>query len=198
MAEQGSLFGGEVGARLFGAVTPIAKPDSGAAFGSERGDDGEPIFRYRLWRRWGPGRVALFVMVNPSTADAAANDPTIRRCVGYAKTWGFDGIDVVNLCAYRSTKKKQLLAVADPIGPKNDEHIIAAALDARVARIVCAWGEDVVPGRAAHVVSLLQRTQGALGAAPILCLGVNKDGQPKHPLRLRKDLVPEPFPRISP
>jgi len=130
-------------------------------------------YRYRLWRRWGDGPAALFVMLNPSTADDTRDDPTIRRCIGFARRWRFGGLEVVNLYALRATRPRDLLAAAAPVGPDNDDHLRDAA--ARAGAIVVAWGRHGRPDRAARVAALL-------GAARLQCLGVNQDRSPRHPL----------------
>jgi hypothetical protein len=132
-------------------------------------------YRYRLSRRWNDrlGRVA-FVMLNPSTADASNDDPTIRRCIGFAKLWGFGSIEVVNLYAFRSTDPAGLPTASDAIGSENDRHIEEACRTAGL--IVCAWGTK--GGMRAGTVALrLSR----LGFA-MKCLGKTQQGHPKHPL----------------
>lgn len=123
----------------------------------------------------------LWVMLNPSTADAAQDDPTIRRCIGYSKAWGFADMVVVNLYAYRSTDPDMLWMADDPVGPDNDEHIreFAACSD----MTVCAWGNPgPVKDRALHVRGLLSEHH---------YLRLNKDGSPGHPLYLPKSLTPK-------
>lgn len=151
---------------------------------SDRGavisEDGR--YRYRLWRVVGPeARRCLFIMLNPSTADALLDDPTIRRCIGFARREGCGRLDVVNLYAFRSTAPSSLRSVDDPIGPDNDQHIRAALAEAEL--VVCAWGAhgQVVHGRRAAVVELIRKA----GREP-LCLGVTGDHSPSHPLYLRK------------
>lgn len=143
--------------------------------------DGSGLFRYRLWRALGQpaeGRV-LFVMLNPSTADASVDDPTIRRCIGFARRWGAGALDVVNLYALRATDPGELRRAADPVGPDNDRHIVEAAREASI--IVCAWGaHPFARRRAAHVSGLLR----AVGT-PLECLHVTADGSPRHPLYVR-------------
>ncbi len=78
-------------------------------------------YRYALLRRWGEGKNAMFIGLNPSTADETADDPTIRRCVSFAKAWGFGGLCMANLFAYRATNPADMLMQADPIGPDNAE-----------------------------------------------------------------------------
>ena len=128
-----------------------------------------------------PGKSpALFVMLNPSTADACQDDPTIRRCRGFAKSWDCDGIIVANLYALRSTDPSELWRHADPVGPDNDMHLHLLANG--VCDVVCAWGKHAKPERVEQVVKVLQSS-----GARLWCLGVNKDGSPKHPLYIRAD-----------
>lgn len=140
-------------------------------------------YRYMLER---PGdlvctkRAALFVMLNPSTADADHDDPTIRRCIDFATRWQCQGLQVVNLYAARATKPIDLWKYEDPIGPENDNWIYLAAR--RTKSVVCAWGKHAKRERVEHVCSIL-----ADARATLLCLGVNNDGSPKHPLYLRRD-----------
>ena len=138
---------------------------------------GDGLYRYRLMRKWGEGYMALWIMLNPSTADAEKDDPTIRRCLGFTKSWiGFGSLEVVNLFAYRSTKASVLLDVDDPIGPDNDRYILEAASRATV--IIAAWGSRslaIDPSRAQQVRVLLKHH-------PLDCLGVTKRCSPRHPL----------------
>jgi hypothetical protein len=145
------------------------------------------LYRYELKRRWSAGPTATWIMLNPSTADAEQDDPTIRRCVGFTKAWGLGGLTVVNLFALRSTDPRALLSAADPVGLGNDDAIHDAATAARI--VIAAWGaHGVLNGRATHVLDLLETTP-----AQVACLGTTKDGHPRHPLRLRGDLKPVPF-----
>ena len=115
-------------------------------------------------------------MLNPSTADERVLDPTIRRCMGFARAWGFGGIDVVNLFAWRSTDPAALARVADPIGPDNDETIADALRQAALA--VAAWGCDpMTRTRSVAIKGLAARVR-----VPLWCLGVTKNGHPRHPL----------------
>ncbi len=117
-------------------------------------------------------------MLNPSTADAAADDPTIRRCIGFARAWGFGALEVVNLFAYRATRPADLFAADDPVGPRNDRFVRAAARSA--AMVVAAWGvHGTRRGRDADVLATLR----ILGS--VHCLGTTKRGQPRHPLFVR-------------
>ena len=96
-------------------------------------------YRWHLARTWdADGSRVAFVALNPSTADATHDDPTIRRCIGFARRWGAGGVDVVNLYAFRATKPRDLFAADDPVGPDNDAWIDAVV--ARADRVVLAWG----------------------------------------------------------
>jgi hypothetical protein len=144
-------------------------------------------YRYALWREWDWNLPRVgFVMLNPSRADAEINDPTIRRCIGFARSWGFGGLEVVNLFAYRTTTPKDLSQVADPIGTDNDSHL--QSFPKRVDRIILAWG---------NWGGLYKRDRQALflldSAHPLQCLGMTKHGHPKHPLYLRKTAHPLRF-----
>jgi hypothetical protein len=148
--------------------------------------DARGRYRWRLWRTLGasPDRV-LFVMLNPSTADADRDDPTIRRCIGFARAWGFGRLDVVNLFAFRTALPGRLRGSRDPVGPDNDRHIARAARDADA--IVAAWG---VHG------ALLRRDRAVLDLLadrPLLCLGRTRAGHPRHPLYLRAATHPVPL-----
>lgn len=147
-------------------------------------------YRYTLDRQWGYNglKPVLWVMLNPSTADANEDDPTIRRVRGFSKAWGYDGFTVVNLYAYRATSPVMLKMAEDPVGPDNDESIRMAAANA--ARVVCAWGQ---PGpqreRASRVLQMLSEISGTL-----YMLRQNENGQPAHPLYLPKSLTLEKVP----
>ncbi len=164
-------------------------------------------YRYRLWREWrlhpkpahwhmwtdakgrpvldgegeqiGEPKACVFIMLNPSTADGQQDDPTIRRCVGFAKAWGYDRLEVVNLFAYRATSPHDLLALphdADPVGWQNQHYIGQTLRNLPLGRIICAWG--------AHGGHLGQdeTVLGWLEDEPRFALGLTKDGYPRHPL----------------
>lgn len=135
-------------------------------------------YRYLLWRTWdGALPRMLWVMLNPSTADETTNDATITRCVGFSKVWGYGGLDVVNLFALRATRPSTLRQVADPIGPENDRYITQAL--SRAGGIVVAWGEH--GGFLGRDRAVLERlAQHATQA--LYCIGVTKNGSPRHPL----------------
>ncbi len=145
-------------------------------------------FRYSLSRSWGPGARMLFVMLNPSTADAIDDDPTIRRCIGFAKREKCEQIEVVNLFAYRATDPRELLkhGLVDSIGVHNRHYIQAAAK--RAAIIVFAWGAhraarmilDDALSMEVNVTAWIQ----AVVSVPIHNLGITKNYSPRHPLYL--------------
>jgi hypothetical protein len=147
-------------------------------------DDG--LYRYSLSRDLGSlggEGVCTFVMLNPSTADATQDDPTIRRCVRFAREWGYAQLKVVNLYAFRATDPRDLLRVTDPIGPEND-HVLSLAFGASDLT-VAAWGVHAQPDRVATIMD------GPLH--PRFCLGVTKNGSPRHPLYVPASARPQRF-----
>ena len=149
-------------------------------------------YRYALGRTWTRGAARVtWIMLNPSTADDQDDDATIRRCAGYARRWGFGGIDVVNLYAWRATDWRELLTAVDPIGPLCNDTIRAAAALSSVT--VCAWGNHPADV-AAHTGRDRVREVLALVARERLhVLATTKKGHPHHPLRLPASLAPAPF-----
>lgn len=146
-------------------------------------------YRYLLERKVGlQSRSALFIMLNPSTADAHDDDPTIRRCKAFAKTLNCGKLAVVNLFAYRATKPKVLLGAPEPIGPENDRWIARAADDAKKSGgvVVCAWGaHGRHMDRDKQVLELLD----SWDVEPV-SLAETAKGMPRHPLYLRGDCKP--------
>lgn len=141
-------------------------------------------YRYLLGRRVSdsPSRL-LFIMLNPSTADATRNDPTIRRCMGFAQQWGFGLLQVANLFAYRTASPAELRSASDPVGADNQATLHSAMQDACLT--VLAWGNHgAYMNRSAAVVDL------ALSATLPHHLGMTMKGQPKHPLYLPKTTTP--------
>ena len=137
-------------------------------------------YRYTLWRRWGNGPYAMFVGLNPSTADETVDDPTIRRCIAFSRAWGYDALCMANLFAYRATKPADMLKQDDPIGPDNDAHLRQLAADAGV--VVAAWGTHGTHGGRHRAVRKM---------LPALhYLRLTKNGHPGHPLYLPASLLP--------
>lgn len=135
----------------------------------------DSAYRYALTRRWGSGPTALFVGLNPSTADAASDDASTRRMVGFARSVGCGGLTLVNLYAWRSRSPSVLRKVSDPVGPDNDAWITRAAAASDL--VVAAWGTHARPERSAAVLELLR-------CSTIWCLGLTRDRHPAHPLYL--------------
>lgn len=145
------------------------------------------VYRYRLERRIAqpPTGSLCFILLNPSTADETQNDPTIRRCMGYAAAWGYSRLIVVNLFAYRSTDPRQLRRVGDPYGPDNARQIISAAQAAD--HVVAGWGAHGAYQNAGRNTIMRLRYKGV----PVHALGLTKAGEPVHPLYQRADLRAE-------
>lgn len=151
-------------------------------------------YRYRLWRIWDQHLpLCAFVMLNPSTADAEQDDPTIRRCLGFARRWGYGGLFVVNLFAFRATKPIDLRAAVQPIGQENDQHLHGTAKTC--ARIVVAWGTSCrwrgMPSRDRVVLVTLRGPRP--NSEPIMCLGKTARGFPKHPIYVKGGTKPTPY-----
>lgn len=162
-------------------------------------------YRYLLWREWrgthdpnnwrwldpsyGEPKACLFVMLNPSTADGERDDATIRRCVGFAKAWNFERLEVVNLFGFRATKPRDLFALAaqggDPVGYENQEIVEQAAHDAGL--IVCAWGAH------GDFIDQCETMRGWLNGRKLHVLGFTKGGQPRHPLYAPGHALPLPY-----
>lgn len=140
-------------------------------------------YRYALWRRWGLGPYALFILLNPSTADAEKEDPTSRRCINFAASWGYNAMCIVNLFAYRSTDPAGLLRADDPVGHYNNETIRMLSVAAAIR--VAAWGNHgSFLGRGTAVRSMVRGLQ---------ILKMTKLGHPSHPLYLPASLKPQPW-----
>lgn len=137
--------------------------------------------RYALHRIWDEASPpAMFIGLNPSTADETKNDPTVRRCIGFARRWGHGGLIMTNIFAFRSTDPNALTAAKDPIGPRNDRWL--RQLQHEAAIVIAAWGIwGALHNRGREVLDLLDAPH---------CLGITKCGAPRHPLYLRADLMP--------
>jgi hypothetical protein len=155
---------------------------SSAMFGGPK-----DCYRYRLVRTWDETKPhALFIMMNPSTADPSVDDPTVAKCGRFARAWGYGGIYVGNTFAYRATDKKRLGRIADPVGPDNDKHLIAMAELAAI--VIFAYGQ---PSHKAlrERGPLLAKILVAKGIKPHV-LKLSKGGTPWHPLYLLETLKP--------
>lgn len=166
---------------------------NGAVFSPDR------VYRYRLDRTiniLNPRHLA-FVLLNPSTADETRDDPTIRRCLAYARDWDFGKLTIVNLFAYRATDPREIYKVQFPAsawpgheGPtENDEHILQVAHEADV--VVVAWGNHGAYRARSSDVGAMLKSAGI----PTFALAVTGAGEPGHPLYLRANLKPSVYPR---
>jgi hypothetical protein len=143
-------------------------------------------YRYGLRRTWDTdGFNVTFIMLNPSTASAYQDDPTIRRCVRFAKDAGAGELVVANLYGLRATEPAELWRAEDPVGPQNDEILKIYANEADL--LVAAWGAYGPDERVNEVVKLLDDVDEGMN---IHCLGTTKMGHPRHPLYVRAD---QPF-----
>lgn len=148
---------------------------SGAVFSPDR------VHRYVLWRdidlvTRSESQVLMFIGLNPSTADECTNDPTVRKCIGFARLLGYGRMVMTNAFAYRSTDPLKLYQVNDPVGQQNNEWLQDCA--SKATTIVAAWGKrGRYLDREAAILNLLGRDK-------LKCLGKNFDKTPKHPLYL--------------
>ncbi|MBU0467052.1 MAG: DUF1643 domain-containing protein [Nanoarchaeota archaeon] len=143
-------------------------------------------YRYKLKRKWDNNLPQImFIGLNPSTADEIKNDPTVSRMINYAKQWGYGSVSVCNVFAFRATFPKDLKNTKELVGRENDKSITEEAQSSE--KIVIAWGNHALfMNRNIEMMSLLHKHE-------LFCIGVNKNGEPKHVLYLKKDLSPELF-----
>lgn len=142
--------------------------------------------RLTLWRQWDTTKPILLVIgLNPSTADETKDDPTIRRCVRFAKDWGFGSLCMMNLFSIRATDPKEMLACENPIHEWNDT-LLKTTIDG-AGMILAAWGTHGSHLRRDDLIYNLMIQANR----PIHCLGKTKDGQPRHPLYVKADTQPE-------
>ncbi len=142
------------------------------------------LWRYELWRRWdGSKPYCMFIGLNPSTADENLDDPTVRRCIRYARDWGYGALCMTNIFAWRDTDPKKMKLQKDPIGAENDKTLLHRSIGAGI--IIAAWGTH-----GSHNARHLTVTR----MLPELhALKITKDGFPGHPLYLPLDAKPQPF-----
>lgn len=155
------------------------------------------VYRYSLTRNMPPPldegqgylqTTCTFIGLNPSTAIETRDDPTIRRCMRFARDWGFTRLKMVNLYAYRATDPRSLWLADDPVGPENDHNLSLAFGDSDL--IVAAWGANARADRVKQFAVMFRGWQ-------LHALGLTKDGAPRHPLYLRADTIPIPFDAMS-
>jgi hypothetical protein len=149
---------------------------------------------YTLERVWAPPEgyrgareVAAFIGLNPSTADEVKNDPTVTRCINYARHWGFHGMFMLNIFALRSTDPRALYRHPDPIGPETNRYLTEVVQRREVSLVVAAWGNHgALLSRGWNVINLVRNS-----GVNLYRLGeLTKQGQPRHPLYLKRDLEP--------
>lgn len=165
-----------------------------------------PCNSYRWWltRRWDgtagtpfQGRAVGFVMLNPSTADARADDPTIRRCIGFAQRWGYQGLAVANLYGWRTSDPAALLRAKrrgdDIVGQPFADRALIALVDAvgLCGLIITAWGAHPLTAQQAPQVLALLRGVGGPRGVQLRHLGRTEDGSPKHPLARGRQRIPD-------
>lgn len=142
------------------------------------------VYRYALGIPFNvPGKPCVFLLLNPSTATESQDDPTVRRCWGFAMRWGFAGAVILNLFAFRATLPADMRNAFDPIGPDNDAAI--RRLVPTGGALICAWG---VFGRYRDRDVSVLLSLDEIGAQTE-CLGLTKAGDPRHPLYLKSDAV---------
>jgi hypothetical protein len=143
-------------------------------------------YRYRFVRMWDSRKPRLGVVGHSwSVGSEWRTDATVRRCIEFARAWGYGGIDVGNLYGIQP---RRLTSAADPIGPNNDQHLAAMRADNDL--IVLAWGTQAHPNRAHAVAEMLRNLSDHRGGS-LAVLGWTECGQPQHPLRVPKDSTPE-------
>jgi len=141
-------------------------------------------YRYDWYYRRADGPCVVFIGLNPSKANGHRTDATVRRCIAYAKRWGFGAVRIVNLFSWIDTDPAAMKLAAEPVGPRSNRHLMARAAEADL--IVAVWGTHGTHLGRDRVVNRILK--GRLHA-----LSVNKDGSPSHPLSLPKDLRPFPY-----
>ncbi|RYF78888.1 MAG: DUF1643 domain-containing protein [Cytophagaceae bacterium] len=146
-------------------------------------------YRYTLWRIWDSSKpMIMFIGLNPSTADAELDDPTIRRCIRFATDWEYGGFFMLNLFAFRATDPGDMKKANDPVGLVNNYCLID--IGSRCKDVVFVWGEHGSHrGRDKQVIAMFPNAW---------CMGKNKSGRPKHPLYLRSDTRLEPYRSSTP
>ncbi|MDJ0596460.1 MAG: DUF1643 domain-containing protein [Pleurocapsa sp. MO_226.B13] len=150
----------------------------------------EGDYRYLLWREWDTqSKTVSFIMLNPNSADAEINDPTITRCINFALSWGYGRLEVVNLFAYRTSKPSLLKQVTEPIGKDNDRFILESVN--RSDRVILAWGNHGTWRKQDLYTLELLKNQNHLYS-----LGITKKGCPRHPLYLCSNTKPLKYPNI--
>ena len=141
-------------------------------------------YRYLLSRVWDETKPMVTIIgLNPSTADEKEDDPTIRRCINYAKSWDYGGIYMLNLFAFRATQPSDMFKASEPIGEENDIYI--KTYSKKVDKVICAWGNHgKYQNRSNHIKNSVDN---------LYYLKLNQTGEPAHPLYLKSELTPQKF-----
>lgn len=154
-------------------------------------------YRYTLWREWDNGtfstlkqiigqcNYAMFIGLNPSTADETKDDPTIRKCIGFAKRWGYGALCMTNLFAFRATLPRDMKKSEYPVGEDNLHHLLECASSAGI--VVAAWGKN----GCFQSQDLATADQLSRIGIQLMCLRTNGDGSPEHPLYVPYDTEPK-------
>jgi hypothetical protein len=165
-------------------------------------------YRYTLWREWHKDTLNLsaddeartihqfvqFIGLNPSTADEVQDDPTVRRCIQFAKDWGYGAMCMTNIFAFRATDPTNMKAEVSPVAEldlrhlQNENDTWLQRISRSAGLIICAWG------RHGNHLKRHERVLDLLSDRKLHCLSVNADGTPAHPLYLPSILKPIPFP----
>ena len=139
------------------------------------------LYRYQLSRIWDSSLpMVMFICLNPSTADHKDDDPTILKCIKYAQNWGYGGLLIGNLFAYRATNPSEMKKVDDPVGPLNNHYL--KLMSQQVNQIVCGWGN--------HGTFLDRDDEVKCMFDKLYALKRNVSGTPSHPLYLKQSLIP--------
>lgn len=145
-------------------------------------------YRYVLLRSWDARKpVLVWICLNPSTADAESDDPTLVKIQTYARMWGYGSTVMLNLFAFRATDPWYMKRQDDPVGPDNDTHILSEC--ARAETVIGAWGNDGTHLRRSEAVRRLL----LLSNIGLHYLRLNQNGEPAHPLYLPLNLKPMPL-----
>ena len=154
-------------------------------------------YRYLLTRQVGFGDrgTVTFIMLNPPTADEARDDPTIRRCISFANSWSYGWLHVVNLSPLRATDPKELIDAGPEPDEVWEENIVTIRETASTSDLViAAWGvHGNAEGRANRVIDERVWKPSNVDHVDLYCLGTTKDGQPRHPLYVKGDMLPQPY-----
>lgn len=155
-------------------------------------------YRYLLWRRWSldpygaaqaPSKLFIqFIALNPSTADETKDDPTVRRCIGFAKLWGFSAMCMTNIFAWRDTDPRLMKKATEPVGIENTDWLCRVAQEATM--VVCCWGNH---GQHLQRSERLLERFKKLNIGKLHHLGMTGVMQPKHPLYLSNAVTPVPW-----